>query len=425
MAGVIIRGAEVVVGNETQHVDVLIRDGVVAAMGTIDDPDATTLDATGCWLLPGFVDLHTHLREPGRESAETIATGTRAAVLGGYTAVVAMPNTEPTTDDVKTVQFVRDRATQTGACEVVVASAITKNRDGTELVDIEALAHAGVQLFTDDGSGVQDGSLLREAMQRAKAVGAIIAEHCEDAVIANAGVMNGGELADSLGVPGMPAEAEELMAMRDIALARETGARLHLLHVSTAKAVAMVREAKRAGIAITAEATPHHFTLTQEELQSRDPTFRVNPPLRREQDRIAVINGLRDGTIDAIATDHAPHDPALKTKPLEQAPPGMLGLETALALATAELDLTPPMLATIMSTAPAEIAGLADRQGTIGVGRPANITIVDPDAQWVVDREALASKAKNTPYDGRKVRGRVIYTFVDGNPVVVDGKVQG
>ncbi len=418
----VIKGGTVINADESWEADVLVEDGVVREISeSIDSTGAQIIEAIGCWVTPGFVDLHTHLREPGRESAETIETGTRAAVLGGYTAVVAMPNTEPTTDNPDVVQFVQKRAAETALCEVAVSAAITVNRASQELVDFVTLSQLGVRFFTDDGSGVQDGALMRQALEISKKLDIVLAEHCEDSVLANEGLMHAGDVSAQLGIKGQPSEAEDVMVMRDIALARTLDARIHFLHLSTASSVAMVRAAKRAGVRVTAEVTPHHFSLTHEELLSRDPTFRVNPPLRREQDKVAVQNAIADETIDAIATDHAPHAPELKKLPLDKAPPGMIGLETALAVAITELSISPRHLVALMSTNPARIAQLDTRQGSIEFGRAANIAVVDPAAQWVVDPDQLASKSRNTPFAGRKLSGKVRHTLVNGELMVIDG----
>jgi dihydroorotase len=287
------------------------------------------------------------------------------------------------------------------------------------------MAALGVRLFTDDGTGVQDARLMRRALEYAGGLGVTLAQHCEDSAMAGGGHMHEGEWSSRLGIPGQPAEAEELMVMRDIALARLTGTRVHFQHLSTAGSVAMVRAARSAGLAVTAEATPHHFTLTDECCASFDPVFKVNPPLRTGDDVAAVKAGLADGSLDAIATDHAPHAPDLKERPFDQAPPGMLGLETALALALTELDLPIEVVLALLSWQPALIAGIGDRHGgPVEAGRPANLCVIDPCATWVVDPAKLASRARNTPFAGRTVQGRVRHTLLRGEPVVVDGEAR-
>jgi dihydroorotase len=373
---------------------------------------------------PGLVDLHAHLREPGYEDAETVATGARAAALGGYTAVVAMPNTDPAIDSAAVVKEVLDLGRES-CCDVLPAGAITVGRQGRQLAPLAEMAALGVTIFTDDGTGVQDARLMRRAMEYASALGVTLAQHCEDASLAGGGHMHEGEWSSRLGIAGQPAEAEELMVMRDLALARLTGARLHLLHLSTAGSIAMVRGAKASGLHVTAEVTPHHFTLTDAEVASYNPVFKVNPPLRTAADVAALKEALAAGVVDAIATDHAPHTQESKEAPFDQAPPGMLGLETALGLALTELDLPIERVLGLMSWQPAGIAGLtADHGGPIAVGRAANICVVDLSATWTVDPAKLASRSRNTPFAGRELRGKVRHTVLRGEPVVVDGEAQ-
>jgi dihydroorotase len=383
------------------------------------------LDASGCFVSPGFVDLHVHLREPGREESETIETGSRAAALGGFTAVVAMPNTEPSQDSRIVVEFVRAQGERAGLCEVIPSGCITVGRAGEALAPYSELRDAGVTLFTDDGNGVQDPLLMRRALEYARDLDITLAQHCEVSSLTVGAVMHEGSCCSHLGLPGWPALAEELMVHRDIELVRLTGSRIHFLHLSTERSVEMVRRAKAEGLPITAESTPHHFTLTDEALRSFDPVFKVNPPLRTPADIAALKEGLRDGTIDAIATDHAPHASHLKEQPLDQAPPGMLGLETALALSLSELDMEIQAVLAALSWNPARIAGIGDRHGRpIAVGEPANVAIFDPTHEWVVDRDVVASKSKNTPYHGRTLRGKVRHTVFSGHVVVRDGVAQ-
>jgi dihydroorotase len=382
------------------------------------------LDAGGCVLAPGLVDLHTHLRQPGREEAETVETGARAAALGGFTAVVAMPNTNPPLDTAGAVREVLDLGAA-APCDVRVAGAITKGRRGEWLAPLGEMADLGVRLFTDDGSCVQDGRLMRRALEYASALGVTLAQHCEDASLAAGGHMHEGAWSSRLGIPGAPAEAEELIVARDVTLAAMTasrGARLHLQHLSTAGSLELLRRARAGGVPVTAEATTHHFTLTDEAVSSFDPVFKVNPPLRPQVDVDAVKAALADGTLDAIATDHAPHQPEDKELPFDAAPPGMLGLETALALALTELDLPVETVLALLSWQPAGVAGLeAAHGGPVAPGRPANLCVIDPAAVWVVEPGRLASRSRNTPYAGRKLTGRVRHTVLDGEPVVVDG----
>ena len=427
---VIIRGGTVVDVSGSRGADVVIRAGVVVAVGpnlAQDAPVGTlVLDAGGCIVAPGLVDLHTHLREPGHEESETVESGSRAAALGGYTAVVAMPNTDPPIDSAAVVRQVLDLGA--GAlCQVAVAGAITVGRQGTRLAPMAEMAALGVRLFTDDGAGVQDTRLMRRAMEYATGLGAgvTLAQHCEDAALAAGGHMHEGEWSSRLGIPGIPAEAEELMVMRDIALARLTGASLHLLHLSTAGSVALVAAARAQGMAVTAEVAPHHFTLTHAEVAGYDAVFKVNPPLRTAADVDAVKAGLQNGSIDAIATDHAPHPQEAKEAPFDMAPPGMLGLETALSLALSELHLPVERVLALLSWQPARIAGLGSEQGgPITDGTPANLCVFDPAETWVVEPERLASRSRNTPYAGRKMTGRVRHTIFRGEPVVLDNDPQ-
>jgi dihydroorotase len=419
----VLKGGEVVDETGRRRADVVIdADGRVAAVGD-DLSAARTVDCGGCVISPGLVDLHTHLREPGREEAETVETGSRAAALGGYTAVVAMPNTEPAIDSPGVVREVLERGA-TATCEVFPAAAITIGRLGEQLVPMAELAALGVRLFTDDGSGVQDSRLMRRALEYASALGITLAQHCEDAGLSHGGHMHEGEWSSRLGIPGIPAEAEELMVARDIALGRLTGAPVHFLHLSTAGSVELVRAAKAKGLRVTAEAAPHHFTLTHAEVASYDPMFKVNPPLRGDDDVAAVKAGLADGTIDAIATDHAPHPQEAKEAAFDEAPCGMLGLETALSLAMSELGLPIERVLALLSWQPARIAGLDGLGGPIVEGRPANLTVIDPTTTWTVDPSRLASRSRNTPYAGRSMTGRVRHTFLRGEPVVLDGEAQ-
>jgi dihydroorotase len=417
----VLRGGEVVDENGRRQADVLIGDdGLVAAVGDVLDGDQV-LDCSDCVVSPGLVDLHTHLRQPGREEAETIESGSRAAALGGYTTVVAMPNTEPAIDSASVVREIIELGSK-ALCEVRPAAAITVGRQGEQLVPMAELAALGVRLFTDDGSGVQSSLLMRRALEYASALGVTLAQHCEDAGLSLGTHMHEGEWSSRLGIPGMPAEAEELMVHRDIVLGRLTGAPVHFLHLSTAGSVELVRAAKAKGLRVTAEAAPHHFTLTHAEVASYDPVFKVNPPLRTDADVAAVKAGLADGTIDAIATDHAPHAQELKEAPFDEAPCGMLGLETALSLSLSELDLPIERVLALLSWQPARIAGV--ETGPIEAGRTASLCVIDPTQAWTVDPQRLASRSRNTPYAGRAMTGKVRHTIYKGEPVVIDGEAQ-
>ena len=421
---IVIKGGRLIDATGERQADVLIDDdGRIAAVGP-DLSSARVIDAGGCVVAPGLVDLHAHLREPGREESETVETGSRAAALGGFTAVVAMPNTEPAIDSAAVVRDVLELGRK-ALCDVRAAGAITVGRAGEQLAPMAEMAALGVRLFTDDGNGVQDNRLMRRALEYASGLGVTLAQHCEDESLSAGGHMHEGEWSSRLGIPGIPSEAEELMVMRDIALARLTGARVHFQHLSTDGAIAMVRAAKAGGLAVTAEATPHHFTLTDECCAGYDPVFKVNPPLRTAIDVAAVKAGLIDGAVDAIATDHAPHAQEFKEQTFDEAPPGMLGLETALALAITELDVDLAQILALLSWRPAVIAGLGEwHGGPIEQGRPANLCVIDPNATWTVDAAKLASRSRNTPYAGRTLTGRVRHTFLWGEAVVIDGEAQ-
>ena len=419
---VVFRGGSVVTKDGVVVADLMVQHGEISEIGSGLSADEV-VDISGLTIFPGFVDLHAHLREPGREDAETIETGSRAGALGGYTAVVAMPNTNPAQDNVPTIEFVRLQGQRAGLLEVIPSGCITVGREGKALAPMAELAKAGVRLFTDDGSGVQDPLLMRRAMEYSKELNVVLGQHCEVSALTQGAVMHECGCSSDLGVPGWPSIAEELMVHRDIELARLTGARVHFLHLSTAGSVQLVRQAKLDGLPVTAEVTPHHLSLTAELLRGFDATFKVNPPLRSMSDIEALKAGLLDGTIDAIATDHAPHARRDKELPLDQAPPGMLGLETALGVTCAALDLDPLAIAQVMSVAPAKIAGIADRQGNLPrVGVAANLCVVDLNATWTINPEAMASKSTNTPFVGMQLRGKVVHTMFKGNLVVRDGK---
>ena len=418
----VLKGGRVVDETGARDADVLIDDGVIVAVGP-DLTGDTSLDCVGCVVTPGLVDLHTHLRQPGREEAETIETGARAAALGGYTAVVAMPNTEPAIDSAAVVREVLDWGAK-AICDVRPSGAITKGRAGKELAPLAEMAALGVRLFTDDGAGVQDSRLMRRALEYASALGVTLAQHCEDEGLAHGGHMHEGEWSSRLGIPGIPAEAEELMVARDIALCRLTGAPVHFLHMSTARSIELIRAAKAEGLRVTAEAAPHHFTLTHAATQGYDTVFKVNPPLRTDADVAAVRAGLADGTIDAIATDHAPHAQEVKEAAFDEAPPGMLGLETAVPL-TLALGLPIERALALLSWNPARIAGLtAEHGGPIAEGRPANVAVLDCEAPWTVVPESLASRSRNTPYAGWNLKGRARHTILRGEAVVIEGEAQ-
>ena len=421
----VIHGGRVLDAAGEREADVLVADGRILEVGPGLQGDRA-LDAAGCVVAPGLVDLHVHLREPGGEDAETIETGARAAVLGGFSAVVAMPNTDPAQDDPAVVASVLAAGARS-TCDVHAAGCITRGRAGEVLAPMGELFALGVRMFTDDGACVADAGVMRRALEYSRSLpGAVLAQHAEDAALAGGGHMHEGEWSSRLGIPGRPAAAESVIVARDCMLAALTGARVHFLHVSTAAAVELVRDAKARGLAVTAEAAPHHFTLTDAECATFDPVYKVHPPLRSPADVEAIKAGLADGTIDAIATDHAPHTTQSKEQPFEEAPPGMLGLETALALTITGLvepgvlDLAAAIA--LLSWRPAAIAGLADHGGPIAPGSAANLCVFDPSTRWEVSAALLASKARNTPYAGRHLTGRARHTIVRGEAVVIDGK---
>ena len=431
---IVLRQGSIVGPTSTRIADVLIIDGTVAEVASsIEVPSGTKeIDARGCWVGPGFVDLHTHTREPGREEAETIESAANAAAVGGYTALVAMPNTEPTLDNVALVSYVLDRGART-PLDVVVAGAITQGRRGELLAPMAEMAALGVRLFTDDGVGVQDPALMRRALTYASPLGVRLAQHCEDEQLAASGTMNEGLLSGRLGLHGRPALAEELMVMRDLELVRLTGARMHFLHLSTPRSVALVVAARAGGLDVTCEVAPHHLTLDESLCASFDPVFKVHPPLRGVADVKALREALRRGDVDAVATDHAPHAPELKDLPFDEAPAGMLGLEQCAALTFEALGAEgcdPTRFFDVLSRGPARVAQLrasdvrvrhSGHGGSMLAGEDANVVVFDPLGEWRVDRTALRSRSLNTPYEGRSMKGRVRVTIAKGKLVVDDG----
>lgn len=434
MSSIVLRQGLVVGESSSEVVDVVIEDGIVREVGPkVGTPSgAVEVDVEGCWVGPGFVDLHTHLREPGREEAETIESGARAGALGGFSALVAMPNTEPALDNAALVSYVLDRGDKT-PLDIAVAGAITQGRRGELLAPMAEMAALGVRLFTDDGMGVQNPSVMRRALDYAKPLGVRLAQHCEDELLAAGGSMNEGIVSSRLGLVGRPALAEELMVIRDIELVRLTGCPLHFLHLSTARSVALVSAARREGLPVTCEVAPHHFTLNESSLTTFDAHFKVHPPLRPLSDVEALRTALAEGLIDAVATDHAPHAPELKDLPFDEAPPGVLGLEHAASLTYEALGgeaANPTMFFSLLSRGPARVAQLrasdlrprhSAHGGAMTGGEDANVVVFDPRERWSVRRDDLQSRAVNTPYDGRSMLGRVRTLIVKGELVVHDG----
>jgi dihydroorotase len=400
--------------------DVLLRDGVVVTVGAAGSPDdATVLDLGGLIVCPGLIDLHVHLREPGHEHKETIATGSRAAAAGGFTAVCAMPNTDPPIDDPASVGYVRAEGLRAAAARVYPCGAVSVEQKGERLTEIGEMIDAGAVAITDDGRPVATAGLMRLALEYARTFGIPVATHCEDMTLSHGGSMNESVVSTRLGLRGIPNAAEDVCIARDLLLAELTGGRLHVQHVSTRAGVAMIRAAKERGVSVTAEATPHHFTLTDDVVEAYRTDAKVNPPLRCAQDRDAVLAGVADGTLDVIATDHAPHHYDEKEQAFEDAPFGLVGLETALGLALTQLvhagviDL--PTLVLRMSTAPARAFNLPG--GSLLDGALADVTVFDPSWEWTVQPTAFLSKSRNTPFAGRRLRGRAVYTIVHGRVV--------
>ena len=412
---------------EGAPVDVVLRDGLIDAIGQGLTADQA-LEAAGCVLLPGLVDLHTHLREPGREDAETVASGTLAAALGGFTAVHAMANTDPVADTAGVVEQVWRLGLAAGHCDVVPVGAVTVGLDGKQMAELGTMADsaARVRVFSDDGKCVSDASLMRRALEYVKAFDGVIAQHAQEPRLTDGAQMNEGINSSLLGLTGWPAVAEEAIIARDCLLAGHVGGRLHVCHVSTAGSVELIRWAKGKGWDVTAEVTPHHLLLTDDCARSYDATFKVNPPLRTQADIDALREGLADGTIDCVATDHAPH--ALEDKETEwgAALPGMTGLETALSVVVQTMVetglLTWRQVAERLSEAPARIGRLESHGRPLEVGEPANLVVVDPAATWVVDPAQTASRSRNTPFAGRELPVRVRATFLRGRPTALDGK---
>jgi dihydroorotase len=419
---IVISGARTLTSDGWQTCDVAIEGATVAAVGAVAPaPDDVVIDGAGKVLGPGFVDLHTHLRDPGQTWKEDMESGTRSAARGGFTAVLAMPNTEPAVDSGEMGRRCDSRATESGLVEVGFSGALSMGRAGEEMAHLDEMYEEGVRIFTDDGDTLADGGLLRRIMlYLGDRSDAVIAQHAEDRAIAGNGHMHEGARSQTLGLVGLPASAEVAVIARDLALVTETRARYHVQHISTAGAVALVRQAKDEGLNVTAEVTPHHLMLSEDNLDSLDSNMKMYPPLRSAADRQAVVDGLRDGVIDAIATDHAPHTPSEKDVPFEVAPRGVIGLETAFPVALAALDGNLDLVFDRMSIAPAKIGKFETQGQTVTEGTPANLVLLDLDQSWVADE--FASRSKNSPFLGQDLKGRVVATIVNGSLVHGGGR---
>ncbi|MEK6683184.1 MAG: dihydroorotase [Nitrospirota bacterium] len=410
--------------------DLLIENGKISRIGKSLKPDGPKsetqiIDGTNQWVLPGFVDLHVHLREPGFEYKETIKTGTEAAAAGGFTSICCMPNTNPVNDNQSVTWMIREKARQEGRVHVYPIGAITKGSKGEELSEIGELVEAGCVAITDDGKPVMNSAVMRRAMEYALAFDLPVIDHCEDEHLMEDGVMNEGFVSMELGLKGIPAAAEEVMVARNLILAEMTGCRLHLAHISTAGSVRLIREAKGRGVRVTAETCPHYFSLTEEAVRGYNTDAKMNPPLRTLQDRDAVRQGLKDGTLDVIATDHAPHAEEEKNREFDRAPFGIVGLETALPLTlmlVAEGVLSVEEAVAKLTILPARVMRL--NKGHLGIGADADLCLVDPEATWTVDPRRFRSKSKNTPFTGWKMKGLVAMTIVDGRGVYSTEEIQ-
>ena len=416
MADVVLKGGTVFGPDGAVIADVVVTGTRVSAVESGIDSERA-IDVTGCWVGPGLVDLHAHLRQPGQEWKEDIASGSAAAAAGGFTALVAMPNTDPPIDAGHLARYVQERGRNAGLVEVMPAGSITLGRRGEALAHLDELWEAGVRIFTDDGDTVGDAGLLRRALEYLGSLGAgedaaVVAQHAEDAGLSRGGHMHEGSVSSRLGMRAIPGLAEEVVIRRDLALVELTNCLYHCQHVSTAATVELVREAKRAGLPVTAEVTPHHLALDHEAVLSMDPRFKMYPPLRTAEDAAALRNALADGTIDAVATDHAPHASHETEVPFEEAPRGVIGLETAAAAVLTATDLDPVTFFERLSVTPARIAGMVEQGRWVEPGAPANLVVIDPEAKWTVDR--FTSKARNSPFLGTELRGRVLATVFNG-----------
>ena len=434
MGSILIRGGRVCdpASGRDEPADVLVRDGKIARVGRVKAKADEVIDATGKIVCPGLIDMHVHLREPGNDEAETIASGVSAAVAGGFTAVAAMPNTDPPVDSVPAVEYVYLQAARARLARAYPIGAITKGRRGEELAELASLSRAGAVGFSDDGAPVSNAALMRRAMEYAAPLGKPVITHAEDLSLSAGGVMHEGAVSTRLGLAGIPAASELVAVMRDVILAEATGAHLHVAHVSVAGPVEVIRQAKARGVHVTAEVTAHHLTLTDECLLERDEegiltfdtNYKMNPPLRTPGDVEALRTGLRDGTIDCIVSDHAPHTPQTKAVEFAEASFGIVGLETTLPLVITELIgtgcLSWSQAVAALTVNPARVLGIAS--GTLSVGSDADITVIDPDREWTIDVKAFRSRSRNSPFDGRKVKGAAACVIVGGEVKVGRGR---
>ena len=409
---------------ETDEVaDILAEDGKVVKMEkNIKAKADRVIDAKGCYVMPGFIDMHVHLRDPGQEQKETIETGCNAAAHGGYTTILAMPNTKPVVDNPDVVKYVQNKAKTVGVVNVLQVGAITKGQQGKELADIRGMYEAGIPAISEDGRSVMNSELYREAMEIAAELDIPVLAHCEDINLVNGGVMNEDAHSKELGLKGITNSVEDIIVARDIMLSRDTGAKLHLCHCSTRDSVKMVQHAKMEKTKVTAEVCPHHFSMCSDDITENDGNFKMNPPLRTREDMETLIKGLSEDIMDVISTDHAPHSKEEKEKDLEHAPFGIVGLETSVPLTITNLVkkgyITPLQMAAKMSYNPAQVLG--SDKGTLNEKAVADITIIDPDAEYTIDKNTFQSKGKNTPFDGYKVNGKVLYTILGGKIVYGD-----
>lgn len=402
--------------------DLYIEDGVIKEIGEgieLADTPEKIIDAAGCYVMPGLIDLHVHLRDPGLTYKEDVVTGARAAAKGGFTTILAMPNTKPVIDSQDRVEYVHNKAKDLAPVHVLQIGAVTKQQKGEELADIEGMIQAGIPAISEDGKSVMNVKLYKEAMEIAAKHNIPVFAHCEDQNMVSGGCVNADEKAKELGLPGITNGVEDVIAARDIVLAKETGVRLHLCHCSTKDSVRMIQLAKEENLPVTGEVCPHHFTLTSEDIPEDDANYKMNPPLRTQEDKDALIRGLKEDIIDVISTDHAPHSREEKNQSMKTAPFGIVGLETSVALTMTELVhtgiLTPMQMAAKMSYNPAQV--IHSDRGRLEVGSPADVTIIDPDTEYVIDSMDFLSKGKNTPFNGRKVKGQVTTTICDGKIV--------